>query len=143
MVKYADAWTRDLAALAAKEAPPALSDERIKELWLYRENLHDGELMPQLIAFARALLAAAPPIEREPAPKEQRLWLWKNFVDGRPEFWAFDNPYPINLDNGDPQTLGEPCGYALVKPSRRGRTDVSDERVIAAIKRVWFKGESK
>ena len=59
-----------------------------------------------------------------------KLWLWKNFVDGRPEYWAFDNPFPINLDNGDPQTLGGPCGYALFKPSRVGRTDVSDEEVL-------------
>ena len=51
-----------------------------------------------------------------------KLWLWKNFVGGRPEYWAFEHLYPINMDNGDPQTLGEPCGYALLKPSRPGRT---------------------
>lgn len=66
----------------------------------------------------------------------RKLWLWKNFADGKPEYWAFDNPYPINLTDGDPQTLGEPCGYALLKPSRVGRTDVSEERVIAAIFRA-------
>lgn len=73
--------------------------------------------------------------ERQPATPEvpQRLWLWKNFVDGRPEYWAFDNPFPVHLDNGDPQTLGEPCGYALVKASRTGRTDVSDEEVLRRI----------
>lgn len=65
-----------------------------------------------------------------------KLWLWKNFVDGRPEYWAFDNPYPINLDNGDPQTFGEPCGYAIFKLSRTGRTDVSDEQVLCAIRRA-------
>lgn len=62
------------------------------------------------------------------------LWLWKNFVDGRPEYWAFDNPFPVYLDCYDPQTLGEPCGYALLKPSRRGRTDVSDDEVLRRIK---------
>lgn len=62
-----------------------------------------------------------------------KLWLWKNFVDGKPEYCAFDNPYPIHLDNGDPQTLGQPCGYAIVKPSRTGRTDVSAEQVLTAI----------
>lgn len=71
-----------------------------------------------------------------PAPEPKKLWLWKNFVDGRPEYWAFDNAYPINLDNGDPQTLGEPCGYALFKPSRTGRTDVSEEQVLRAIARA-------
>ena len=76
-------------------------------------------------------------LERHSGPEgEGKLWLWKNFVDGRPEYWAFDNPYPINLDNGDPQTLGEPCGYAILKPSRQGRFDVSEAEVIAAIKRA-------
>lgn len=62
-----------------------------------------------------------------------KLWLWKNFVDGKPEYWAFDNPFPINLNDGDPQTLGEPCGYAVFKPSRQGRTDVSEEQVLRDI----------
>lgn len=61
---------------------------------------------------------------------EKRLWLWKNFVNGVPEYWAFDNPYPINMTDGDPQTLGKPCGYAIFKESRNGRPDVSDEEVI-------------
>lgn len=74
-----------------------------------------------------AILAGAP----------RKFWLWKNFVDGRREYWAFDNPYPINLTNGDPQTLGEPCGYALFKPSRQGRMDVSEEQVLRAVDRVW------
>ena len=59
-----------------------------------------------------------------------KLWLWKNFVDGKPEYWAFDNPFPVFVDSHDPQTLGEPCGYAWLKPSRAGRTDVSDEQVL-------------
>jgi hypothetical protein len=67
----------------------------------------------------------------------KKLWLWKNFVGGRSEYWAFDNPYPINLTDGDPQTLGEPCGYALFKPSRQGRTDVSEEQVLRAVDRAW------
>jgi hypothetical protein len=62
-----------------------------------------------------------------------KLWLWKNFVDGKPEYWAFDNAFPINLNDGDPQTLGEPCGYAWLKPSRQGRFDVSDEEVLSAV----------
>jgi len=62
-----------------------------------------------------------------------KLWLWKNFVDGKPEYWAFDNPFPIGVDHDDPQTLGEPCGYAIFKPSRKGRTDVSEEEVLRRI----------
>ena len=65
----------------------------------------------------------------------KKLWLWKNFVDGRPEYWAFDNPYPTH-GGGDPMTLGEPCGYAIFKESTQGRFDVSEEQVIAAIKRA-------
>ncbi len=49
----------------------------------------------------------------------EKLWLWKN---GPNEFWAFDNPYPCHL-NGDPMTLGEPVGYAIVIPSINGRPD--------------------
>jgi hypothetical protein len=63
------------------------------------------------------------------------LWLWKNFVGGRPEYWAFDNAFPVHLDGGDPQTLGEPCGYALFKPSRKGRHDISDAEVLQRIGR--------
>lgn len=59
-----------------------------------------------------------------------KLWIWKNFVGGKPEYWAFDNPFPIHMDCGDPQTLGEPCGYAILKPSRNGRPDVSEEDVL-------------
>jgi hypothetical protein len=62
-----------------------------------------------------------------------KLWLWKNFVDGKPEYWAFDNPFPVRLDCGDPQTLGEPCGYAIFKESRAGRTDVSEADVLRRI----------
>ena len=64
---------------------------------------------------------------------EQKLWLWKNFVDGRPEYWAFDNPYPTYL-GGDPMTLGEPCGYAIVKESVNGRPGIPEDVVIRAIK---------
>lgn len=67
------------------------------------------------------------PLQGQPVAK---LWLWKNFVDGRPEYWAFDNPYPKNLDNGDPQTLGQPCGYAIFKPSRDGSCGRTEDQVL-------------
>jgi hypothetical protein len=38
-----------------------MTDEQIDTFWLYRKNLHDGELMPQLRDFARALLSASKP----------------------------------------------------------------------------------
>ena len=69
----------------------------------------------------------------EPVCVQGKLWLWRNHVDGRPEYWAFENPFPVH-ENGDPQTLGEPCGYALLKPSHNGRPDVGDEVVIRKIK---------
>jgi hypothetical protein len=57
--------------------------------------------------------------QRRPAEEElPRLWLWRN---GSHEYWAFEHLYPIHMDNGDPQVIGEPCGYAILKPSRRGR----------------------
>jgi len=68
---------------------------------------------------------------------DTKLWLWKNFVDGRPEYWAFDNPYPTH-GGGDPMTLGEPCGYAIFKESTvaPGRKDVPEADVLAAIRRA-------
>lgn len=71
-----------------------------------------------------------------PQQPERKLWLWKNFVDGRPEYWAFDNPYPTNLDNGDPQTLGQPCGYAIFKPSRDGSRGRTEEQVLREMESV-------
>ena len=67
--------------------------------------------------------APQPAHQGEQAEPEPKLWLWKNFVDGKQEYWVFDNLYPININDGDPQTLGDPCGYALFKPSRNGRKD--------------------
>lgn len=55
----------------------------------------------------------------------QLLWLWKNFVNGKPEYWAFDNLYPVELDSNDPQVLGEPCGYAIFKESRSGKNNMA------------------
>lgn len=42
-----------------------MTDEQIDALWLYRANLHDGQIMPQLRDFAHAILAAAqvPPVQ--------------------------------------------------------------------------------
>ena len=89
-----------------------------------------------LIALAEYYEAGhtAPP-QREWQPKG-KLWLWKNFVEGRPEYWAFDNPYPTNLDDGDPQTLGQPCGYAIFKPSRDGSDGRTEEQVLREMKSV-------
>lgn len=56
----------------------------------------------------------------------EKLWLWRN---GPMEFWAFDNPYPCHPD-GDPITLGEPIGYAIVKPSVNGRPEMTDEQAL-------------
>jgi hypothetical protein len=44
---------------------------------------------------------------------EQRLWLWRN----GDHFLAFEHLYPCFTPGGDPMTLGEPVGYAIVKRS--------------------------
>jgi hypothetical protein len=46
-------------------------------------------------------------------PPEEKIWLWKN----GDHFWAFRHLYPCQMDGGDPQTLGEPFGWAILKPS--------------------------
>lgn len=87
-------------------------------------NEQREHIVREAVAQRDAILAGSAP---------RKLWLWRNFVDGKPEYWAFDNPSPINLTDGDPQTLGEPCGYAIFKPSRNGRPDVPEEKVLARI----------
>lgn len=131
-------WARAKFGGAPLTAPPrtdapALTDEHIQMALM---NASDPVLMrftpSQRLdigrAIERALRTASKPTGGEP----KRLWLWKNFVDGKPEYWAFDNAFPIHLNYGDPQVLGEPCGYALFKPSRTGR-EVADEEVLRRI----------
>lgn len=65
-----------------------------------------------------------------------KLWLWKNFVGGKPEYWAFDNPFPCVSAGGDPLTLGEPCGWALLKPSVNGRPQRSEQEVTNTVYRL-------
>lgn len=81
-------------------------------------GVYEGLQCKEVLTAGRAALANAEQAEPEP-----KLWLWKNFVDGKQEYWVFDNLYPININDGDPQTLGDPCGYALFKPSRNGRKE--------------------
>lgn len=66
---------------------------------------------------------------------DSKLWLWKNFVDDRPEYWAFDNPFPCH-PNGDPMVLGEPCGYALFEKSKNGQPNVQLQKVLDAVTAV-------
>jgi hypothetical protein len=90
-------------------------------------NEQREHIVREAIAQRDALLTAGQP---------RKLWLWKNFVDGRPEYWAFDNPYPCIPGGGDPLTIGEPCGYAIVKESVNGRPGVPEDKVLAAINRA-------
>lgn len=88
------------------------------------------------IDFARAVLAkwgTPPAVAGEPVAK---LWLWKNFIGGKPEYWAFDNPFPCVSVGGDPLTLGEPCGWALFKPSVNGRPQHSEQEVVNTVYRL-------
>lgn len=94
----------------------------------------------QLRAYALAEVQKAVLAERERLTRG-KLWLWRNHVDGRPEYWAFTNPYPINMDNGDPQTLGQPCGYAIFKPSRDGSNGRTEAQVLAQMTAIR-KGEA-
>ena len=90
----------------------------------YQQGFHELGYDP--VATVSAALA-------DKAGEPRKLWLWRNHVDGRPEYWAFDHPFPKNMDDADPQTIGEPCGYAIVKPCRPGRSDWTEESVLRAI----------
>lgn len=82
---------------------------------------------------ALAKWGTPPAATGEPVAK---LWLWKNFVGGKPEYWAFDNPFPCVSVGGDPLTLGEPCGWALFKPSVNGRPQHSEQEVVNTVYRL-------
>jgi len=99
---------------------------------------YEKEATPEYIAKAITSLRQA--IAEAEGQEPKRLWLWKNFVDGRPEYWAFDNPYPCVSAQGDPLTLGEPCGWAFLKPSVNGRPDRSEQEVINTVTRLAAHG---
>ncbi|QIM51585.1 hypothetical protein [Hydrogenophaga crocea] len=97
----------------------------------YLRAPHGGDGQPDLglwqVWQARAALASQP---QAAIGHPKKLWLWRNHVGGRPEYWAFDNPYPKNLENADPQTVGQPCGYAIFKPSRDGSNGRTEDQVL-------------
>ena len=62
----------------------------------------------------------------------KRFWLFRNYVDGVPQFLAFDNPYPCH-PSGDPMTLGAPYGVAFFVESDTGR-EWSDQQVMNEIR---------
>ncbi len=125
----ADFWRGKYEAATAQQQEPVA--------WMYQCSADSSG--PVLMQHKRdwaesgSGLWTETPLYTSPQPAQQqepvKLWLWKNFVDGRPEYWAFDNAFPINMNDGDPQTVGEPCGYAWLKPSRQGRLDLSYEEV--------------
>ena len=69
----------------------------------------------------------------------KRLWLFRNYVDGVPNFLAFDNPYPCH-PGGDPMTLGQPYGLAFFIESETGR-EWSDQQVMNEIRAAQANGE--
>ncbi len=103
-----------------------------------RDNYQDWDKedgAPEYIYEAITALREA--LAEQPAQQEPlKLWLWKNFVKGRPEYWAFDNPFPCLTVNGDPLTFGEPCGWVFLKPSVNGRPERSEQEVINTITRL-------
>jgi len=85
----------------------------------------------------KAITAIKEALATPPVQEPVKLWLWKNFVDGKPEYWAYDNPFPIFMGSHDPQTLGEPCGYAWLKPSRVGREPAPNFKTTTPPQREW------
>ena len=63
-----------------------------------------------------------------PAPatdwrNEQKVWLWKN----GDHFLAYAHEYPCYPNGGDPLTIGEPVGVAILKPSAPPTTSDGEE----------------
>lgn len=65
------------------------------------------------ILRAQADALASPPPAEPAAPADEQLWLWLN----GDHFLAFRNLYPCYSPDGDPMTLGEPVGRAILKHS--------------------------
>lgn len=124
----------------SEELKPTLTQE---DRALFHDNPNTDDIIERVESYGEAMARWGAQQAKLKPLTDNKLWLWKNFVDGKPEYWAFDNPFPIHLDNGDPQTLGEPCGYAIFKPSRVGRTDVSEAQVLERIKRAKDMGKPK
>lgn len=135
-------------------AEPILSEDRLLALIdsigggriMLTHTDSEGNRHPTMVAvlFYRAVEAQVrAALASVPVQQPAKLWLWKNFVDGKPEYWAFDNAYPVNLMDDDPQTLGQPCGYAIFKPSRPGRQDVDEAQVLREIASAHANSEAR
>lgn len=122
-----------LAQPKPADLPCELPDEWPRDFIDWYQNLPEKSPESLWVIWSAYYLQLTD-ILTQPKQEPEKLWLWRNFVNSNPEYWAFDNPFPIFLDSHDPQTLGEPCGYALLKQSRKGRPDVSDEEVLRCVK---------
>lgn len=87
-----------------------LGDAIYAEASLYNCNyFHLKTCIDKLVSLA------SPPVQaREQAvASHEKLWLWKN----GDHFLAFRHLYPCFTPGGDPQVLGEPFGWASLRPS--------------------------
>jgi len=63
--------------------------KRIEELEAALAQPEQEPVRLQCVTCGTVYADGVPP---QIAQLERKLWLWKNFADGRPEYWAFDNP---------------------------------------------------
>jgi hypothetical protein len=123
--------TQDIMKLADEYAHRHHTDmSELTSTNAYNRDKARAELAKAIESLQSERDALAAELEKVKLGKPEKFWLWKNFVEGKPEYWAFDNAFPIGVTHDDPQTIGEPCGYALFKSSRKGRSDISDEEVL-------------
>jgi hypothetical protein len=97
------------------------SFDRILRLnWTDRQmNVAQSEAKSAITAIDLALAA---PVEQQ---ADEPLWLWKN----GDHFLAFRHLYPCFTPGGDPMTLGEPFGRAVLRHShnREGRDEHAND----------------
>jgi hypothetical protein len=82
----------------------------------YGTELHDKPIgaAPRPVYFRDALTPSSPgAAEAGEAVAGEKLWLWKN----GDHYLAYRHLYPCFTPGGDPMTLGEPVGYALIRES--------------------------
>jgi hypothetical protein len=115
----------------------SLSPERIDEIAAQTVNsMPEGMLGFMKVWGWQQFATAITKVLKSPLLDGTKLWLWKN----GDHFLAFDNEYPCFSPGGDPMTLGEPVGTAILKSSfersRKLESNDKHEALIAEIRDV-------
>jgi hypothetical protein len=135
--RYLNAWSAARAALALPQEQAPGAEPVTDAAWevtnqgryIYCDRFEhdirltidgDFESDAERVAFAKACAVKLCSAPSSPGAAEagetvagEKLWLWKN----GDHYLAYRHLYPCFTPGGDPMTLGEPVGYALIRES--------------------------